>query len=181
MSSPLSPSLASRVSPLTLVFSSVLQTYQELFIVFNFKPSNRPDHLCRFLDHSCPDPSPGWLLPHLHKSAYTASEWETFPTLHREAGQWWMPWTPSTLWGLREHVFIKYLRGYFILETIKALRKLAGKTNKNPWWLHTALKLMLSQKHGQVLGGESESKQNQDERCLQSGALPEMHFQNSVL
>lgn len=38
----------------------------------------------------------------------------------------------STLWGLREHVFIKYLRGYFILETIKALRKLGGKTKQEP-------------------------------------------------
>lgn len=36
---------------------------------------------------------------------------------------------PSTLWGLREYVFNKYLRGYFLPETTKALRKL-GKRHK---------------------------------------------------
>lgn len=37
---------------------------------------------------------------------------------------------PSTLWGLREYVFNKYLRGYFLPETTKALRKLGEKTQK---------------------------------------------------
>ena len=155
MSWPLSPSLASRVSPLTIVSGLFFQFFKHTKIYlffFNFKPLNSLDHLCKFLDHSCPDSSRGWLLPHLHKSPYTASEWETFPTLHREAGQWWMPWTPSTLWGLREHVFIKYLRGYLILETIKALRKLGGKTKQEPRMTTYCSEInAITEKHGQVL------------------------------
>lgn len=46
---------------------------------------------------------------------------------------------PSTSWGLREYVFNKYLRGYFLPETTKALRKL-GEKNKQTKSPHGAVR-----------------------------------------